>query len=110
MNDLVNGSGRLLAQRNIAVEGLNNIPGISCVTPKGAMYCFAKVDTKRFNISSDVNLVLDLLKEKKILLVQGSAFNLTDGCYFRLVFLPHKEILRPALFDMYDFFQGYKQV
>ncbi|MFT4655317.1 MAG: alanine-synthesizing transaminase [Kangiellaceae bacterium] len=110
INDLVNGSGRLLAQRNIAVEGLNNIPGISCVTPKGAMYCFAKVDTKRFNISSDVNLVLDLLKEKKILLVQGSAFNLTDGCYFRLVFLPHKEILRPALFDMYDFFQGYKQV
>ncbi|MFT7089761.1 MAG: alanine-synthesizing transaminase, partial [Glaciecola sp.] len=41
INDLVNGSGRLLAQRNIAVEGLNNIPGISCVTPKGAMYCFA---------------------------------------------------------------------
>jgi alanine-synthesizing transaminase len=110
INDLVNGNGRLISQRNIAVEGLNQIPGISCVEPKGAMYCFAKVDHKRFNISSDVNLVLDLLKEKKILLVHGSAFNLNDGCYFRLVFLPHKEVLIPALSDIYDFFDGYRQV
>lgn len=110
INDLVNGNGRLISQRNIAVEGLNQIPGISCVKPKGAMYCFAKVDHKRFNISSDVNLVLDLLKEKKILLVHGSAFNLSEGCYFRLVFLPHKEVLIPALSDIYDFFEGYKQV
>ena len=109
INDLVTGSGRLLAQRNVSVEGLNNIPGISCVTPKGAMYCFAKVNVKKFNIKSDVNLVLDLLTQKKILLVHGSAFNLHDGCYFRLVFLPHKEVLVPALKDMYDFFQGYKQ-
>lgn len=110
INDLVNGNGRLISQRNIAVEGLNQIPGISCVEPKGAMYCFAKVDHKKFNISSDVNLVLDLLKEKKILIVHGSAFNLSDGCYFRLVFLPHKEVLIPALSDISDFFEGYKQV
>jgi alanine-synthesizing transaminase len=110
INDLVNGDGRLIAQRNIAVEGLNQIPGVSCVEPKGAMYCFAKVNHKKFNISSDVNLVLDLLKEKKILVVHGSAFNLNDGCYFRLVFLPHKEVLIPALSDIYDFFEGYKQV
>jgi alanine-synthesizing transaminase len=71
INDLVNGDGRLITQRNIAVEGLNNIDGISCVTPKGAMYCFAKVDAKKFNVSSDVNLILDLLKDKKILLVHG---------------------------------------
>lgn len=110
INDLVNGNGRLISQRNLAVEGLNQIPGISCVEPKGAMYCFAKVDHKKFNISSDVNLVLDLLKEKKILVVHGSAFNLSDGCYFRLVFLPHKEVLIPALSDISDFFEGYKQV
>ena len=110
INELVTGNGRLISQRNIAVEGLNQIPGISCVEPKGAMYCFAKVDQKKFNISSDVNLVLDLLKEKKILVVHGSAFNLSDGCYFRLVFLPHKEVLIPALSDIYDFFEGYKQV
>ncbi len=110
INDLVNGDGRLLAQRNIAYEGLNDIPGISCVKPMGAMYCFAKVDEKKFSINSDVNLILDLLKEKKILLVHGSAFNLFDGCYFRLVFLPNKDLLKPALSEMKSFFAGYQQL
>ncbi|MGB3725948.1 MAG: pyridoxal phosphate-dependent aminotransferase [Glaciecola sp.] len=109
IQDLVNGDGRLLAQRNIATEGLNAIPGISCVKPMGAMYCFAKVDVKKFNIKSDVNLVLDLLKQQKILVVHGSAFNFHDGCYFRLVFLPNKDLLRPALEKMQGFFAHYSQ-
>lgn len=109
INDLVNNDGRLLTQRNIAVTGLNQIDGISCVVPKGAMYCFAKVDASKFNIKSDVNLVLDLLKDKKILLVHGSAFNIHDGCYFRLVFLPHKDVLGPALEQLKSFFEGYQQ-
>lgn len=109
INDLVTGDGRLLSQRNIAFEGLNDIDGITCVKPMGAMYCFAKVDTKKFNISSDVNMVLDLLNKEKILLVHGSAFNLKEGCYFRLVFLPHKEQLSPALSQMKRFFSHYQQ-
>ncbi len=109
INDLVTGDGRLLSQRNIAFEGLNNIEGITCVKPMGAMYCFAKVDTKKFNISSDVDMVLDLLNKEKILLVHGSAFNLKEGCYFRLVFLPHKEQLSPALSQMKRFFSHYQQ-
>lgn len=109
INDLVNGDGRLLAQRNLASDGLNNIDGVSCVVPKGAMYCFAKVDSKKFNISNDQNMILDILKSKKILLVHGSAFNLFEGCYFRLVFLPHKDVLGPALGQLNDFFTHYKQ-
>lgn len=109
INDLTRGDGRLLSQRNIAYEGLNQIDGISCVKPMGAMYCFAKVDMKKFNISSDVDMVLDLLSKEKILLVHGSAFNLLEGCYFRLVFLPHKEQLTPALQQMNRFFMGYQQ-
>jgi alanine-synthesizing transaminase len=109
INDLVTGNGRLLTQRNLATAGLNSIDGITCIEPKGAMYCFAKVDAKKFNISSDTNMVLDLLKTKKILLVHGSAFNLFDGCYFRLVFLPHKDILGPAIDQISDFFAHYKQ-
>ncbi len=110
IQDLVNGGGRLLAQRNIAYEGLNDIPGITCVKPMGAMYCFAKVDADKFGVKSDVNLILDILKERKILLVHGSAFNLFEGCYFRLVFLPNKDVLRPALQDMKKFFSGYQQI
>lgn len=109
INDLVNGDGRLAIQRHVAWQGLNDIKGISCVKPMGAMYCFAKVDMKKFNISSDVNMVLDLLKQKKILLVHGSAFNLLDGCYFRLVFLPNKDVLAPALEKMKVFFDEYLQ-
>ncbi|GLR69934.1 aminotransferase [Agaribacter marinus] len=104
INDLVSGDGRLVAQRDIAWQGLNNIPGISCVKPQGAMYCFARVDTQMYNVDTDEKLILDILKDKKILLVHGSAFNLREGCYFRLVFLPHKDVLSPALNKIEDFF------
>lgn len=109
INDLVKHEGRLLTQRNLAFERLNQMPGVSCVKPKGAMYCFAKVDEKRFDVNSDVELILDILKDKKILLVHGSAFNLHQGIYFRLVFLPHKDVLTPALDNMHDFFENYKR-
>ncbi|MDT0581375.1 MULTISPECIES: pyridoxal phosphate-dependent aminotransferase [Alteromonadaceae] len=109
INELIAGDGRLFTQRNLAYEMLNEIDGIHCSKPMGAMYCFASVDAKKFNIKNDVNMVLDLLNQKKILLVHGSAFNLTDGCYFRLVFLPHKEQLRPALGQIKQFFDNYTQ-
>jgi alanine-synthesizing transaminase len=109
INELIAGDGRLFTQRNLAYEMLNEIDGIHCSKPMGAMYCFASVDAKKFNIKNDVNMVLDLLNQQKILLVHGSAFNLTDGCYFRLVFLPHKEQLRPALGQIKQFFDTYIQ-
>jgi alanine-synthesizing transaminase len=109
IKSLVSNGGRLLTQRDIAYERLNQMPGISCVKPRGAMYCFAKLDEKRFAVDNDVNLILDLLKDKKILLVHGSAFNLREGIYFRLVFLPHKDILLPALDSMHEFFENYKR-
>lgn len=108
INALVKNDGRLLTQRNIATEGLNNIPGVSCHTPKGAMYCFAKVDTKNFKIKNDIDMVLALLKQQKILVVHGSAFNLFDGCYFRLVFLPHKDLLNEAIQKMTTFFASHQ--
>ena len=73
------------------------------------MYCFAKVDEKKFNIHNDEQMVLDLLSSEKILLVHGRAFNLTEGTYFRLVFLPHSDVLVPALHRIGNFFRTYKQ-
>ncbi|MBF7072897.1 pyridoxal phosphate-dependent aminotransferase [Glaciecola sp. MH2013] len=110
INELITGDGRLLTQRNLSVKKLNAIEGINCVAPMGAMYCFASVDAKKFSIKDDVKMVLDLLNQEKILLVHGSAFNLTDGCYFRLVFLPHKEQLEPALGQLAHFFNHYQQI
>ena len=109
INELIRDGGRLKEQRDLASQMLNDIPGISCVAPMGAMYCFAKVDAKKFNIKNDERMILDLLRNEKILLVHGRAFNLDDGCYFRLVFLPHKDTLVPAMESIGHFFSYYQQ-
>ena len=108
--DLVNGDGRIVQQRDIAYEMLNDIPGVSCVKPKGALYCFPKVDIKKFNIRNDEHMVLDLLEQQKILLVHGTAFNWPDPDHFRVVFLPRPEDLTAAMQRMKQFFEGYHQL
>lgn len=110
IQELVADGGRLKSQRDISWQMLNQIDGISCVKPKGAMYCFARVDAERFNISNDEQMIYDLLSSEKILLVHGRAFNLHNGTYFRLVFLPHTDVLQPALEKINSFFQNYRQV
>lgn len=110
INELIADDGRLKLQRDLAFTMLNAVKGLECVMPKGAMYCFVKVDAEMFNITDDEQMVLDLLRTEKILLVHGSAFNLKQGCYFRLVFLPHVDVLKPALEGIANFFKNYKQV
>ncbi|QQX82339.1 pyridoxal phosphate-dependent aminotransferase [Shewanella sp. KX20019] len=109
IQELVQPGGRLCIQRDTCVEMLNQIPGISVVKPKGALYAFAKLDQKKFNLRDDERLVLDLLKEKKILLVQGTAFNWPEPDHFRVVFLPYKDELTKALAEVGEFLDGYKQ-
>lgn len=107
--ELTADDGRLKIQRDIMVQRLNAIPGISCTNPKGAMYGFAKIDTKKFNISNDEQMVLDLLRQEKILLVHGRAFNWPEPDHFRVVFLPHAEQLYKAFDRIAYFFSHYRQ-
>lgn len=109
INELIVDGGRLKQQRDLSAQRLNQIDGIDCVTPMGAMYCFAKVDAKKFGITNDQQMILDLLRQEKILLVHGRAFNLHQGCYFRLVFLPHTDVLDNALDRIAHFFNHYQQ-
>ncbi|MCL1072935.1 pyridoxal phosphate-dependent aminotransferase [Shewanella dokdonensis] len=109
IKELTAPEGRLTIQRDTCYELLNQIPGVSCKKPKGAMYAFPKLDAKRFSIRDDERLVLDLLKEKKILLVQGTAFNWAAADHLRVVFLPYKEDLQRALFAFGDFLSHYHQ-
>ncbi|MFG0450937.1 pyridoxal phosphate-dependent aminotransferase [Shewanella sp. yb_14] len=109
INELTAIDGRLTQQRDICYELLNQIPGVSVVKPKGAMYAFPRIDSKRFGLRDDERLVLDLLKEKKILLVQGTAFNWPEPDHLRVVFLPHKEDLQRALLAFGDFLEYYRQ-
>jgi alanine-synthesizing transaminase len=110
IDDLVAPGGRIYDQRNIAYEALNSIPGISCTKPMGALYCFPKIDIKKFNIHNDERMVLDLLEQQKILVVHGTAFNWAQPDHFRVVFLPRPEDLSLALDKMGQFFSSYKQL
>ena len=109
INELIVPGGRLYEQRNLAHEMLTAIPGISCVKPQGAMYIYAKMDQKKYNIKNDEKMVLDLLKQEKILIVHGSAFNWPDTDHFRVVFLPHVDMLSKAMHSIENFLSTYKQ-
>lgn len=109
INELIVPGGRLCDQRDLAHDMLTAIPGISCVKPKGAMYLFARMDQSRFNIKDDQKMVMDLLKQEKILIVQGSAFNWPGTGHFRIVFLPRVDELTKALSAMKHFLSHYKQ-
>lgn len=97
INELILPGGRLKQQRDIAMDLLTKIPGVSCVNPQGAIYIFPKLDPDVYKVDSDVALVLDILDQAKILLVQGSAFNIKDQNHLRIVFLPPKDELTSAI-------------
>ena len=110
INELIKDDGRLIKQRNLAHKMLNGIDGLSCNAAMGALYLFVKVDAKKFNITNDEKMVLDLLKQEKILVVHGGAFNIEEKNYFRLVFLPHVDELTLAIEKIKNFFKNYHQV
>jgi alanine-synthesizing transaminase len=97
IDDLVAPGGRLYEQREVAWRLLNDIPGISCVKPKGALYLFPKLDPGLYPIDNDEQFVMDLLQQERILLVQGSGFNIDDRQHFRVVFLPRVDALEDAI-------------
>jgi alanine-synthesizing transaminase len=109
IKDLVQSGGRLREQRDTAVSLTNSIPGLSVVMPKGALYCFPRIDVKRFNISDDEKLMMDLLREQHILLVHGRGFNWKEPDHFRIVFLPDKDTLTDAMRRMETFLAHYRQ-
>ncbi|MFG2823870.1 pyridoxal phosphate-dependent aminotransferase [Kitasatospora sp. NPDC048365] len=109
IKDLVLPGGRLLASRDAAYELLNQIPGVSCVKPKGALYAFPRLDPQVYKIKDDAQMVLDLLRSQRILIVQGTGFNWPEPDHFRLVTLPRPEDITDAVTRIGDFLAGYVQ-
>ncbi|MBP9679664.1 MULTISPECIES: pyridoxal phosphate-dependent aminotransferase [Aeromonas] len=109
INELILPGGRLRRQRDKAWELLNEIPGVSCVKPKGALYMFPRLDPKVYDIRDDQKMVFDLLQQEKLLLVQGTGFNWPAPDHFRLVFLPREEELEEAIGRLARFLKSYKQ-
>lgn len=109
INDLVSEGGRLARQRDLAWKLITEIPGVTCVKPKSALYLFPKLDPEMYPIEDDQQFVADLLKEEKVLLVQGSGFNWGKPDHFRVVFLPHEDVLKEAITRLSRFLERYRQ-
>ncbi|WP_406947719.1 aminotransferase class I/II-fold pyridoxal phosphate-dependent enzyme [Psychrobacter fulvigenes] len=109
MQALTAESGRLYKQREMAVSRLNAIPGISCTLPQGAFYCFPKIDLEIYPIEDDMQFMMDLLIDEKVLMVQGSGFNWNAPDHFRVVFLPNLHDLEDAMDRLDRFFAKKRQ-
>jgi alanine-synthesizing transaminase len=110
INDLTCEGGRLRRQRDLAYELITAIPGVSCVKPSAALYMFPKLDPKVYPITDDRQFFLELLKETKVMLVQGTGFNWASPDHFRIVFLPHEEDLREAINRIAKFLESRRNV
>ena len=89
-------------------ERLSAIDGITVVKPHGALYMFPKLD-KKFNIKDDQKFAMDLLKQEKMLIVQGTGFNWPEPNHFRVVFLPSIDIINDACDRLEHFLKTYRQ-
>lgn len=109
INDLILPGGRLLEQRNLAYKLLNEIPGVSCQQAHGAMYLFPKLDPEVYPIQNDERFALDLLKQQKILITQGTGFNWVKPDHFRLVTLPGVELLEDAIGRIAEYLEDLRE-
>ncbi len=109
VHDYVIPGGRIYEQRDFVYNSLCDMPGVSVKKPKAAFYIFPKLDKKKFNIIDDEQFALDLLRDKKLLIVQGSGFNWPEPDHFRIVYLPRRRILNEAMEALADFLSYYHQ-
>jgi len=108
IRDLVLPGGRLLEQRDAAVNTLRSIPGVSCVEPKGALYVFPRLDPEVYPIVDDRKFVLDFLRAERVLVVQGTGFNWPTPDHLRIVTLPWAADLVEAIERLGNFLSTYK--
>ena len=108
ITELVCPGGRFYEQSKLASRLLNEIPGVSCVEPRGALYCFPRLDPDVYPIADDQEFVLDLLRSKKLLVTHGTGFNWFEPDHFRLVTLPDEEVLTEAIERIADFLETYR--
>lgn len=85
---------KLTRRRDITVERLNAVDGISCVPPLGAFYAFPSLDVPE---AEEEGFIADLIRETGVVVVHGGGFGQRPGtAHFRVVFLPPEETLEKA--------------
>lgn len=103
---LIEAMEKLTRRRNITVEMLNSVPGISCVKPEGAFYAFPKLEIK----NDDNHFIAELIRNTGVVVVPGSGFGQVPGTrHFRAVFLPQDDVLKKAYENIGNFLSDYKE-
>ncbi len=82
------------ARRDVIVDGLNSLPGISCVKPRGAFYAFPNVTGTGIETST---LAKRILEEAGVAVLSGTAFGEYGEGYLRLSYANSVENLRAAV-------------
>jgi alanine-synthesizing transaminase len=95
---------KLTSRRNLTVEMMNSINGISCVAPEGAFYAFPQIH----GIKDDEDWTKKLIRETGVVVVPGNGFGQLPGTnHFRIVFLAQEQILEKAYKAIGEFHQRY---
>lgn len=109
IDDLVGEGGRLRKQRDLAYDMLTSMPGVTCVKPQAALYLFPRLDPVMYPVKNDQDFALQLLKEERVLVVQGTGFNWIHPDHFRTVFLPNSDDLNEAMGRLERFLHNYRK-
>ncbi len=92
-------------RRKVVVEGLNDLPGVSCITPKGAFYAFPNVSRTGWKAKA---LASALLEETGVALIGGPDFGVHGEGYIRLSYANSEENILRALERMKGFLESRK--
>lgn len=80
-----------LARRDVMVQGLRALPGVTTPVPKGAFYCFPRFDPAHWRGLDDDALSLRLLDEANVGTTPGSAFGPGGKGHLRFSYATSKE-------------------
>src|SRR5688500_8269937 len=93
-------------RRKVVTELLNALPGISCVTPKGAFYAFPNVSETGWQAKPLANALLD---ETGVALIGGPDFGILGEGYIRVSYANSEENIRRAMQRLGDFLADRQQ-
>ncbi|MDA0232858.1 MAG: aminotransferase class I/II-fold pyridoxal phosphate-dependent enzyme, partial [Chloroflexi bacterium] len=82
------------ARRDLIVEGLNSLPGVTCRTPKGAFYAFPSIAGTGLSSREFADRALN---EAGVALLSGTAFGKHGNGYIRISFANSRENLNEGI-------------
>lgn len=102
---LVDLNQKLKIRRDLVLQKISQIEGMSLVPPKGAFYAFPSID-----VENDTEFALQLMRQTGVVVVPGSGFGqVPNNHHFRIVILPSEKVLAEAFDLIADFYKAYKR-